>query len=677
MQNIKDIFERFMNTEGERLNLCLPIAFALGIIVYFALPTEPALWWSLGMLVVCAGVFYFLKNKNNGALLFLFLTFFAAGFARITLQTRIEEAPFIHKKYSFVTVIGKVEKLEWYSNAQRLTLGNLYMDKIPIHDMPVKIRVRINGHKSNPKVGDTVYLKATLMPPTLPFIPNGYPYARTAYFNQLGAVGYAVSKIKIINQAPVYTGFLEKIRLNIRNYLTQTLPPEQAGVAVSLVTGEQGLVFPQIRENYTTAGIVHILSVSGFHMTLIAGFVFLLFRLLFSLFPTFLARYNTKKICALLALFLTFFYLLISGMALPAVRSFGMIALVLIGVMCDRRVFSIHSVFWIGFLMLLISPESIMSASFALSFGAVIALVSSYESFYPALKNFFANKPKPVKYVLFPLLVLFLMNLIAHTATAPIAMYHFHRYANYAMLGNFLTDTLFSVLIMPLLFCGVVLIPFGVAMPFIWSIGYLLSLVNSITVWISQLPAANIFIPSFSDVGYAFILLGGTWLFLWKSKIKWAGLVFVALGFSSVFFYQVPDILINQGGSLWAIKTQDNSFLFSTLTKSKSTRRTWLESMGYPTDTKAEKIKDIKAIQTVKRIRIDFNGNAESDAKIVFNTRHSCRDKICIPKGKLWKEGTHAVYIQQGVIQIKTATDKMQNRPWSQGVYLDKGAAAH
>ena len=59
----------------------------------------------------------------------------------------------------------------------------------------------------------------------------------------------------------------------------QILPENQARIVTPLITGEQRLVSPELYQIYRRSGIVHVLSVSGFHMALLAGFLFLLIRI--------------------------------------------------------------------------------------------------------------------------------------------------------------------------------------------------------------------------------------------------------------------------------------------------------------------------------------------------------------------------------------------------------------
>ena len=84
---------------------------------------------------------------------------------------------------------------------------------------------------------------------------------------------------------------------------------------------------------------------------------------------------------AAIALISAFFYLLISGATVPTQRAFMMMAVVMAAIMLERTALSIRVVAFAATLVLLIAPESLLGASFQLSFAAVVALITTYETF--------------------------------------------------------------------------------------------------------------------------------------------------------------------------------------------------------------------------------------------------------------------------------------------------------
>ena len=165
--------------------------------------------------------------------------------------------------------------------------------------------------------------------------------------------------------------------------------------------------------------------------------------------------------------------------------------------------------------------------------------------------------------------------------------------------------------------------------------------------------------------------MGTICLFLLKGKIRFVALPFILTGILSIFLYKAPDILVNQGGALWTIHDK-NTLSFSSLTKFKSVRYAW--TLAFTETPKI--IKDDNPVRNIKGLTVRFDGKIDEKADIIFNTKTNipCHAKMCISRKKLWKEGTHAVYIKNGKFKIESVADKIHARPWSQGFFVDNAA---
>ena len=665
MNYLKAYFKNLFEKESGQFNLWLPIVFACGIACYFYLPFEPNPLFLILSFVLSVIGFILVRTKSNIALIFLLFLFFFAGFSRISFRTQNLNTTFISKPYNFVNITGKIDKIDLKENGYRLTLNNLKTSKIPSKERPIKIQLSVKGTESIPNIGDIINLKAHLKPPSLAWYPNGYNFARHAYYQNVGAVGFAVSDLKIIQQnTNVFP--MEQIRNKILKRISEVLPNDMGDIITALIIGEQGKISKEIRLNYNAAGIIHILSVSGFHMTLIAGFIFSLLRFMLCLVPYVSLRYNTKKICALLALFLTFLYLLISGMATPAIRSFLMIGFVLLTVLFDRQALSIRSLSWAGFLILLFYPEDLMTASFILSFFACYVLISSYESLYPKFKNFLSDKSFLFKTTIGSFLFFLIINILIFIALSPIVIYHFNRFNSYSLIGNFFTSALFSLLIMPLLFIASLLMLFGIDKPFLLSAGYLIEKINLLCEWIANFPYAQIILPPLSDIGYTLFLFGVLWICCWKTNIRFWGLILIFYGLFSIILHQTPDVIIAQNGKIIALKQNKTLVVNST---NSNIINYWFERNGFDVNITPKTIKTNKPIYH-KGLWFDFTGSANGNFDIIVNNEGPCHAKIvCIPSEKLKKEGTHTIYIHNKSIDIKTSAERKHYRPWQKGKY--------
>ena len=157
------------------------------------------------------------------------------------------------------------------------------------------------------------------------------------------------------------------------------LPGETGEIAAALITGERGGISEEVTQAMRDSGLAHILSISGLHMVIMAGTVFWLVRALLALVPVLALRYPIKKWAAASALAAATFYLALSGAAVPTVRSWIMMSIVLIAVMLDRPALTMRNVALAALAILIVAPESLFDPSFEMSFAAVIALVALYE----------------------------------------------------------------------------------------------------------------------------------------------------------------------------------------------------------------------------------------------------------------------------------------------------------
>ena len=132
------------------------------------------------------------------------------------------------------------------------------------------------------------------------------------------------------------------------------------------------------------SGLGHVLSISGYHMAVVAGVVFFAVRGLLALVPDVCDRAirsrNGRRSRRLLA---AAFYLVLSGAEVATQRSFIMTAIVLIGVMVDRPALTLRTLAVAAFVVLLLAPEAVVHPSFQMSFAATLALVASYERGLP------------------------------------------------------------------------------------------------------------------------------------------------------------------------------------------------------------------------------------------------------------------------------------------------------
>ena len=120
------------------------------------------------------------------------------GLAAAKLRTEIVRAPVLQARVGPIDVYGFVELVEpRATKGQRLTIRVTAMEKHEAHAWPARVRIRTLAENAALKPGDAVRLKATLSPPPGPSLPGDYDFARAAWFQGLGAVGYARSGCEV------------------------------------------------------------------------------------------------------------------------------------------------------------------------------------------------------------------------------------------------------------------------------------------------------------------------------------------------------------------------------------------------------------------------------------------------------------------------------------------------
>ncbi|HEV7463106.1 MAG TPA: ComEC/Rec2 family competence protein [Methyloceanibacter sp.] len=136
---------------------------------------------------------------------------------------------------------------------------------------------------------------------------------------------------------------VDALRARVNARIRGALSGETGEIAVALITGERGGISEELNQAMRDSGLAHILSISGLHMVIMAGTVLWLVRALLALVPGLALRFPIKKWAAAAALLAAAFYPVLSGAAVPTVRSWIMMSIVLMA-MLDRPALTMRNV---------------------------------------------------------------------------------------------------------------------------------------------------------------------------------------------------------------------------------------------------------------------------------------------------------------------------------------------
>jgi competence protein ComEC len=439
------------------------VAFGTGIVLYFAADHEPAWWAALPAAGLAAAAAIWLCRRPVAFVLTLGLFAITLGFAVATLKTALIEHPVLRFPAYGVTVAGFVELRDESQKTDRFVLRLQRIEGNRIVDKPQRVRLSVRRGTA-PPAGAFVEAKAQLNPPLPPLRPGSYDFARDLYFQRIGASGFVNGTVRVVTP-PAQAGwrlraatFVESVRDAIDGHIRAVLSGDVGSIASALITGKRDAISPHLFDAMFVSGIGHVLSISGYHMAVVAGVVFFILRALLALIPGLTDRMPVKKWAAAGALLVTALYLILSGAEVATQRSFIMIAIVLMGVVLDRPVLTLRTVTIAALVVLLLSPEAVVHPSFLMSFAATLALIAAYAYGQP-LARAGADSPLATRAALWgvnEIVSLLLASLIAGLATTPFAAYHFHRLAPYGVIANLLAMPVVSAWVMPMGILGVI-----------------------------------------------------------------------------------------------------------------------------------------------------------------------------------------------------------------------------
>lgn len=590
MQKIADILEK----EKSRLFSWVPVLFGTGIGIYFALPFEPSKWLTLGIIELLLVLAYVVRLRPALLKIVLLLSIMVAGFADIQLRALYLEKNLPVPPSGKMYLRGQVISADTnYRGRPRIVFGN--MENLSGDKIKGRYRLTLLGKEPVPDVGRCAELVAEVSPLMKANLPNGYQPDRKLFFDGLNGSGYVLSGVFEID-CPKPLGFwtvkIDQWRKNVSAMIAEQLPPEQAAVAAAIVTGNRDLMTSRQVENYRDSGLAHFLSISGLHMSMIAGLMFFLVRLVMAMIPALSLRYNSKKAAAVLAIFVSIVYLTISGAAVPTQRAFIMTFVVLLAVLFERQAISMRVLALAAMIILVISPQMLISISFQLSFAAVTVLVAFYERCGHRLERFLSGEKgslagKICRGVFAYLAGIVIADLVASLATLPFAVYHFNRIAAYTSFANLVAGPVIGLMIMPAVLLSLLSIPLGMSWLPLKLAGFGIGLVNQLTEYVAALPHAAVEVYSFPLWGLLLITYGGLWLCLWQQKWRHWGWILIIAGSLSLFTVKVPDIIAADNGETVAVKGEDGK-LHVLSGGNRWMKRNWLEKYASSDAAEAE-----------------------------------------------------------------------------------------
>jgi competence protein ComEC len=682
-----------LEREQDRWFLWAPVMLGCGIALYFALAAEPPPLAAAALVAFAVILRWRWREGSIAALAGGITLATVLGFGLAQWRTHSVAAPVITAERGTHAVTGWVELVEPRDGpGQRLTIRVHSIEGFTPDMLPPRVRVRTLREDTKLVAGDAVTLRATLSPPSGPSLPRGHDFARQAWFLAIGGVGYTLSPPSptTIDAAPPWDltarATFNRLRQTIARRVTTVLPSETGAIATALITGERGGITAATNAAYRDSGLIHILSISGLHMAIMAGAMFFTARFVLSLFPALVLRFDIRKWAAVAGALGALGYLLISGASPPAVRSFLMVLIMFTAILLDRPALALRNVALAALVMLVAMPESLIDVGFQMSFAAVAALIAGYE----AWRDYRArDAAAPPAGWLWRVPLLFATGIIASTllasfSVAPFGIYHFHQSQQYAILANLVAVPAVNIVVMPAALATLLAMPVGLEAGPLVVMGYGIDFMTYVATWVAALPGAVIRVPAIPTVAFGLIVAGGAWLLLWRSRLRLWGLAVIAAGLAMTPFEPRPDVLVSRSGTLVAVRGEDGRLAALAARSDLFDLGRWLERDG--DNRSAADVAGSKAAAAV--FTCDGSGCvAKIGGRLLAVPRHASalRDdcgradilvlrvsrpatcttnSIVIDAEALRREGAHSLRFDGSRVEVSTVASVHGRRPW-------------
>jgi len=403
----------------------LPVTFALLVLVTFLL------------LVISALALNHQIKSILAVILIFFIGYSAASFREIEEL----ELPIDFTVGSNVSFIGAVvehsnERNRWAT----LETDALLLEDGKIVENRMNVRLYLPKYSIKLNIGDSLLVRGLLSLPTDRRNPGGFNLKR--WYHSNGITAYmprkSVTSIKVLSNSSQdfhISKFIKNIRVSLQSRLSMLVLPESSRIAESLLLGYRKSVDNALKEKFRNTGVIHILVISGLHISFIVGILYIIGSLV---------RLKRNHLIYFILFGITF-YATIVGWRTPITRAVIMASVLLIAVISERKSVALNSLGIAALIILLIKPDELFQPGFQLSFLIVASIL------------FFTNKyldklPLPSPTGIFSRIFRRFLQLLLLTTTAnlmaiPLTAYHFNMITPFGFLINIIAVPLAGLLV--------------------------------------------------------------------------------------------------------------------------------------------------------------------------------------------------------------------------------------
>lgn len=347
--------------------------FVLGVCLLQCLPALPSLGWSLALLVLAIIGCIYMPSKR-AAILPCMLVIAGFTYAEMRAQWRMADRLEAELEGRSIEVEGYVASLP---QATRYGCRFLFVPGRALKTgmaLPGKIQVSWYGDPERVRAGERWHLQIKAKRPHGPMNPGSFDLESWFLQQAIGATATVQRGQKLEGMA--VAAWLTRLRATLREQVNTALPDSPyAGVIVALTVGDQSGISPEQWQRFAKTGITHLVSISGLHVTMLAGLAAAITGWLWRRIPGLVSRFSALRAALVAGVVTALGYAALAGMAVPTQRTLFMLMTVA-WCLWRARPAAISAV-WAFCLavVVLIDPFSVLSVGFWLSFLTVGVLL--------------------------------------------------------------------------------------------------------------------------------------------------------------------------------------------------------------------------------------------------------------------------------------------------------------
>ena len=539
----------------------LPFAMILGLAGYVQLPEEPSPLALGGLVLLALGLLGALRRSMQ-VLWAGLLTAALLGACLLPIHGWLFGTPMLAWP-AYGLFEARVDEIVSATDEDRRVIVTALLPLEGTRAVPIR-KARLTVPPQPPLApGDIIRARMRLAPVPGPILPGAFDGQFHAYFAGVGAYGTATSDFALVQTGSSYDLLrgVELLRMGIGQRIDAQLDGVSAAIGRAMVVGDQSAISDETRYVMAQSGLAHIYSISGLHLSIVAGGIFWLLRWLLAAVPATTGRLPVKRIAAVAGLLAAMGYMLLAGglANVPALRSAMMLGLIFGAVLAGRQALTMRNVAIVAIVIIAIDPASVFRASFQLSFAAVVALIGVYEmprQSLPVLRSWPGRLWDTVWATA-------LTSLIAGAATLLFSAYHFQQTAPLGVISNVLVLPVVGLIIMPFAVLSVLAMPLGIEAPFLlmmgWGIDRMVDVATLVAGW-SENWTGN---PLLTGWALLIGLVALGWFAFFPGRLRFLGPA-AALPLVLIAGLEArPDVLVADSTQAVAVRTQDGMGLIS------------------------------------------------------------------------------------------------------------------